>query len=199
MRHRGRITSWNDNKGYGFLTSEQGDERVFLHISAFTGRHARPKGGEVVTYLLSRDARNRARALDVRYADRPAASSGRVAATLTAAAFLATLGALSVWHRAPAWTLVPYLLVSVVSLGLYHTDKSSARAGGWRTPESVLHLWDALGGWPGGLIAQQWFRHKNRKPEFQFVFWLTVVAHLGGWAWYLLAPISLPGIGNLSR
>ena len=93
------------------------------------------------------------------------------------------------WHRVPAWALVPYLVVSAISLGLYHTDKSSAREGGWRTPENTLHLWDALGGWPGGLIAQQWFRHKNRKQEFQVVFWLTVLLHLGGWGWYLLAPL----------
>jgi len=153
MRHTGRITSWNDEKGYGFVAPDSGDERVFVHISAFTGPQARPKGGEVVSYLLGRDERNRARAQAVRYADLPVVSSGRIAAVLTATAFLAALGALSAGKFVPVWALAPYLVVSAISLGLYHTDKSSARAGGWRTPENTLHLWDALGGWPGGRTA----------------------------------------------
>jgi uncharacterized membrane protein YsdA (DUF1294 family) len=33
---------------------------------------------------------------------------------------------------------------------------------------------DLLCGWPGGLLAQNQFRHKTIKSSFQSVFWLTV-------------------------
>jgi uncharacterized membrane protein YsdA (DUF1294 family) len=52
-----------------------------------------------------------------------------------------------------------------------------------RTPESTLHLLSVLGGWPGALVAQQMFRHKSRKLEFQIVFWLTVLLNCGVLGW----------------
>ena len=45
-------------------------------------------------------------------------------------------------------------------------------------PESTLHLFDLLGGWPGALIAQQQFRHKTVKASFQAGFWMTVVLNV---------------------
>ncbi|WP_272956342.1 DUF1294 domain-containing protein [Cupriavidus necator] len=38
------------------------------------------------------------------------------------------------------------------------------------------------GGWPGALAAQHLLRHKNRKQEFQIVFWATVALHIGALA-----------------
>ena len=43
----------------------------------------------------------------------------------------------------------------------------------------TLHGLSLIGGWPGALIAQQVLRHKSRKEEFRFVFWLTVVINVG--------------------
>ena len=40
-----------------------------------------------------------------------------------------------------------------------------------------------LGGWPGGLIAQQQFRHKTVKESFQAFSWVTVLINLGVVAW----------------
>ena len=34
MREQGRITHWNDAKGYGFIQPEDGGKDVFVHISA---------------------------------------------------------------------------------------------------------------------------------------------------------------------
>ena len=62
-------------------------------------------------------------------------------------------------------------------------DKSAARSGGWRTQESTLHGLSLIGGWPGALIAQQVLRHKSRKEEFRFVFWLTVVINVCVLGW----------------
>jgi uncharacterized membrane protein YsdA (DUF1294 family) len=74
-----------------------------------------------------------------------------------------------------------YLVCSLLAYALYWRDKRSALRGTWRTQESVLHLIELLGGWPGALIAQQVFRHKTRKRSFQVVFWSLVLVHQVFW------------------
>jgi uncharacterized membrane protein YsdA (DUF1294 family) len=56
-----------------------------------------------------------------------------------------------------------------------------------RTRERTLHLIDLLGGWPGGLLAQDRLRHKTRKATFQLVFWATVAIHCALLGWLLSA------------
>ena len=75
--------------------------------------------------------------------------------------------------------LLTYLLMSLVCFVAYWRDKRFAVAGAQRIPESRLHLYELLGGWPGGLLAQRLIRHKNRKLAYQVKFWLIVVVHLG--------------------
>ncbi len=65
----------------------------------------------------------------------------------------------------------------------YGIDKDRAGRSEWRLTESLLHLLELLGGWPGALFAQQLFRHKTRKVGFQVIFWIVVLAHLGLWGW----------------
>lgn len=83
------------------------------------------------------------------------------------------------------WPLLAYGLGSLVAFALYMHDKRSALRSGWRTPEARLHFIEALGGWPGALIAQQLMRHKTRKLSFQAVFWLIVVSHQVVWIDFL--------------
>lgn len=54
-----------------------------------------------------------------------------------------------------------------------------------------MHLYEVLGGWPGGLLAQRLIRHKNRKLSYQLVFWLIVLLH-AALAGLLLWLINLP-------
>jgi cold shock CspA family protein len=68
MRRQGRIVEWNDARGFGFVLWHGGDERAFAHISAFADRRARPAVGDVVTYDVTADPRQRMRATDIRYA-----------------------------------------------------------------------------------------------------------------------------------
>ncbi len=70
------------------------------------------------------------------------------------------------------------VLVSIAAFAAYGLDKRYAQAERWRVSEKTLHWLDALGGWPGGLIAQQVFRHKTQKLRFRMVFWLIVIIHL---------------------
>ena len=65
----------------------------------------------------------------------------------------------------------------------YAIDTSAARTGGRRTPERSLLLLGLACGWPGGLLAQQWLRHKTAKRSFQQMFWVTVVVNIAGFLW----------------
>ncbi len=81
------------------------------------------------------------------------------------------------------WVSEGYLAMSLVTIVAYGLDKEKAGRGEWRTAESLLHLLELGGGWPGALFAQQLFRHKTRKVGYQVVFWLIVLAHFGLWTW----------------
>ncbi len=55
----------------------------------------------------------------------------------------------------------------------------------WRTPELKLQFVGLFGGWPGALFAQEAFRHKVSKSEFQILFWFAVTLNCAGLAWLL--------------
>lgn len=96
-------------------------------------------------------------------------------------------GVLAGWGagRVPLAVAAGYCAMSAVALLLYRRDKAAARRGERRTRERTLHLVDLFGGWPGGLIAQDGFRHKTRKTSFQLVFWATVALNCAALAWGL--------------
>ena len=75
------------------------------------------------------------------------------------------------------WVVAYGILISALTYWMYARDKRRAEQGGWRVPETRLHLLDLLGGWPGGFVAQRRLRHKCSKGSYQFVFWLIV----SGW------------------
>lgn len=62
LRFRGRITQWNDDKGFGFVSCGDGHAPVFLHVTAFGSRGRRPEVGDSVTYEVVADGRRRQRA-----------------------------------------------------------------------------------------------------------------------------------------
>src|SRR5579859_4068810 len=66
VRHKGKITNWNGERGFGFVTPAAGGERVFLHISAISDRRRPPAEGDMVTYNLAFDEKKRPRAASVR-------------------------------------------------------------------------------------------------------------------------------------
>lgn len=74
--------------------------------------------------------------------------------------------------------LLLYLLMSPVCFLAYYRDKQKAIHGMQRTPESRLHFYEWLGGWPGGFLAQRLIRHKSRKESYQRQFWLIVAVHV---------------------
>jgi cold shock CspA family protein len=54
MRFDGKLTSWNDERGFGFIAPAHGGRELFVHVSAFPRDGTRPTVGEVLTYELGR-------------------------------------------------------------------------------------------------------------------------------------------------
>ena len=100
--------------------------------------------------------------------------------------FAVYAGATFAWNLPPA-VGAAYLLLSALCFASYALDKSAARRGERRTPESRLLVLGLLGGWPGAVLAQQWLRHKTVKQPFRRMFWLTVAANvaanMAGFLW----------------
>ncbi len=187
MRDKGKITAWNDKKGFGFITPLAGGKQVFIHIKAFNNRNRRPELNQLVSYALSKDKQGRLCAAKATLAgDRLLPESKRINNTLPvigAVLFLVLVGASVVASKLPLQVLVLYLVASLATFIVYAFDKSAARKGGRRTPESNLHLLSLVGGWPGAIVAQQKLRHKSRKPSFRAVFWVTVLLNCGVFVW----------------
>ena len=192
MREKGRIRSWNDQKGFGFIEPEDGGKQVFIHISAFSNRNRNPKADEVVTYALSTDNQGRpcaARAtLPGDTLPRRAKRNGKALAVIGAVLFLFVVVILVAGSKLPPIILGLYLIASITTFIMYAVDKSAAKRGTRRTPESTLHWLSFIGGWPGGLIAQQTLRHKSKKQSFRTVFWITVFLNVVALLW-----IFMPG------
>lgn len=98
--------------------------------------------------------------------------------TILAAVFLVLLGVLVIFHRLPLSAFTYYLIISLIAFALYWHDKARAKKNQWRLQEQTLHFFGILGGWPGALVAQNILRHKSRKKQFQFTFWVTVVVNV---------------------
>lgn len=191
MRNKGKISSWNDKKGFGFITPFNGEKRIFIHIKEFNNRKRRPEEGVVVTYTLSTDKQGRPCASEaVMVGDSPAKKSNTnisMFLIIGAFAFLLAVSFFTISAQMPFEIFILYLVGSLLTFIMYALDKSSALKGARRTPENTLHLLSIAGGWPGANIAQQKFRHKTRKQPFRFVFWVTVLLNCGVFLW-LLTP-----------
>ncbi|PKN40953.1 MAG: DUF1294 domain-containing protein [Deltaproteobacteria bacterium HGW-Deltaproteobacteria-18] len=186
MRRTGRIVSWNEERGFGFVRPDDGGDDVFAHISAFRDRARRPYVDDTVNFLPGSDANGRRRAEQVVYSGAlpVPGGCGFVSLGLAGAALFSVFGA-SVTGRLPSFASGWYVAVSLVAFLVYAKDKWAARGGRWRTQESTLHLLSLVGGWPGALAAQAMLRHKSRKQSFRVAFWWTVVMNCGVLGWML--------------
>jgi len=189
IRYAGRITTWKDEQGFGFITPNGGGATVFVHISAFAGQRTRPAGNEIVTYELTANERGQPRAEKVAFyragAARSQASGRSLAGSLLACGFFAVLALFVALGRLPVWALGAYAGVSVLTFLTYAIDKAAARRNAWRTRESTLHMLGLAGGWPGALLAQHLLRHKSSKQSFKHSLWFTVIVNCGALGWFM--------------
>lgn len=186
-RSKGKIASWNDDKGFGFITPTSGGKQIFVHIRAFANRTRRHEIGEVVTYSMSKDKQGRPCAANATLpGDKlktKVARESNIPAILFAMSFMGAVGMSAASGQIPVEVVAVYLALSVITFVLYALDKSAARRGAWRTSESTLQLLGLAGGWPGALIAQKILRHKSKKASFRRFFWVTVVLNCAALAW----------------
>ncbi|MDB5536778.1 MAG: cold-shock protein, partial [Devosia sp.] len=54
MTNRGELIEWNDERGFGFIRPDGGNERLFVHISQIGRIATRPQLGDRVSYVIGR-------------------------------------------------------------------------------------------------------------------------------------------------
>ena len=194
MRTKGKLITWNDEKGFGFIQPALGGKQVFIHIKAFRNRNRRPDVGQVVTYSLSSGQHGRPCAeratltgdsLPVR-----AKQDTNMLAVFISVIFIIFVIFNVILTKTSIFFLYFYIAISLLTFIFYYYDKSAAKKGTWRTSESSLHILSLIGGWPGAIIAQQKLRHKSKKQSFLYMFWATAFINFCAFAWALSSEKS---------
>lgn len=81
----GKLRTWNDDRGYGFIAPTHGGRELFVHISAFPRDGSRPTVGETLMYELGKGNDGKPQAVKVyrqalgRPSDYPRSLRGRTA------------------------------------------------------------------------------------------------------------------------
>lgn len=96
------------------------------------------------------------------------------------------------------FSLEIYAILSVILFAMYWIDKRAAINGDQRISEFSLHIVSLLGGWPGGLVAQNILRHKTIKISFQAVFTATILINILGYI-VIISPITHKTVLTLLR
>ena len=215
-KQQGHIKKWQDDKGFGFIETTAG-ESVFFHVSAFRAQR-RPEVGEQVVFTVGQDNQGRLQAKDVqelsfvqqkmaqknqkirqRNHKRSAQAefeAGQKKRLFLGIGFYGVVILLAVMNKLSWLVIAWYVILGVITYGMYAKDKAAAQNGDWRTPESTLHLLSTLGGWVGAMVAQTYLRHKSQKPEFRVTYYLTVVINMAGLL-FLLADGGLETVTDL--
>jgi len=187
MLVKGKITQWDDEKGFGFIQPLLKGERVFVHIKALQNRARRPVNGEVVTYTVGKDEQGRLQAQQVTFAGEKRKIKAAKAASrwplLLVMLFAALLFTAQISAKLPLYVPLLYAVLSLVAFFAYWWDKRKAQAGQWRTRESSLQLLALIGGWPGAILAQNYLRHKSQKRAFLLVSYVASMLNVIALIW----------------
>ncbi|MBE9208881.1 cold shock and DUF1294 domain-containing protein [Nostoc sp. LEGE 06077] len=204
--YKGQLTKWNDDRGFGFIQPNGNSKEVFIHIKAFKHLNRRPQVGDVICYQLTADKDNKVRACNAslegmtlkplpdsspnnkprKFTSKPGVATSSLVFNTLLLSVIPGLGsihfALTTGYPIP---LILYPVMSVITFLLYVDDKSRAKQKRWRVSESTLHLYEFMGGWLGGFVAQGKLHHKSSKRSYQFAFWMIVIIHIVFWLLWL--------------
>lgn len=208
---RGELVQWNDSRGFGFIVTDQG-ERYFVHISNIGRIATRPRDGDIVSFRpgKSKDGRLEAKSVAIMGANpKPSLAQMRRGTEIKTsigwrfylAIAMGLLLAVGLFLERLPWPLaLLYVAMGFVSFLAYGRDKKFAEGRQWRTSEATLLGIDLAFGVIGGLLGQEVFRHKTRKPEYIATTLLISVVHLlwlAGFAWDLIGPDVFAELGNI--
>jgi uncharacterized membrane protein YsdA (DUF1294 family)/cold shock CspA family protein len=197
-RHEGRLVSWDDPRGFGFIEAAGLSAPVFVHMKFLRSRHQRPVVGDVLRFSLGTGRDGKEAAADVEIVGAapkqapPPPSIADISRLFAALAIL--IGAIVAYQfaGAPLWFPALYFVMSLGSGLAYWLDKYFARENRPRVRETSLHMADAFFGIAGGLFAQHVFRHKTRKAAFRAITRLIFIAHATLIALVLGGLVRLP-------
>lgn len=185
-RVKGRLINWSDERGFGFLATDGGGQDVFVHASAFEkeGRHIEVGYEYEFEVQIGKDGRPKAkRVSSIAQPQKPgptlwAQVLQRGPRLLVIPAFLFIVLAIhSVKPVSPHWIVI-YGVASIACFAGYAFDKRAANQKKWRVSETILLMIGLVGGWPGGIISQELYRHKTQKIAFRTLFWMSVAINM---------------------
>jgi uncharacterized membrane protein YsdA (DUF1294 family)/cold shock CspA family protein len=190
LRFQGKLTDWNDDKGFGFVEPNGGGIRSFVHIKSFKKRSRRPIEGDLIVYEQIKDTNGKYKAINISLAldrkkQKRSSAETKGYASGIVILFALSLPVLTILSYLPIEVFYLYCVASIVTFIVYALDKSAAKKDKWRIPESHLHLLSIIGGWPGAFYAQKKLRHKSSKKEFKQVYWVGVFINICAFLWLL--------------
>jgi len=180
-RREGRLSGWNDARGFGFLKPVEGGPDAFAHVREFASDDRLIEEGRLYSYEEVRRKSGRVRARDIRPVRATVVPHPwwktflrRAPGVLVIPAFAGLVIAIAMRvDVSPVWWIV-YGLSSLACFIGYRLDKRAAQRKEWRVSETILLLVGLVGGWPGAILAQEIFHHKTKKPVFRKLFWMSV-------------------------
>lgn len=187
-RFDGKLQSWNDERGFGFIAPSQGGQEIFVHIKSFPHGTGRPVIGWPLSFEVEWGPQGKKRAKSVQFVCAAAGKPRRRAESpapwtplriVVIPLFVLAFGVIAATGLVKPVVALAYGVASLVTFLVYALDKSAATRGQWRTSESTLHGLSLACGWPGALLAQQMLRHKTSKESFLTVYWATVLLNIG--------------------
>lgn len=121
MRFQGKIKSWNQSKGFGFISPNDESGDLFVHVTQFINRSRKPQLNDLVTYEIKLDEKKRNSAINVKFVgDKEIKQTSK-----------------SLWN-----ILIPVLIISlvlVIVIGLYQDRGESIDTAPSETFDSIHH------------------------------------------------------------
>lgn len=181
MRLTGKIVTWNNDKGFGFVKPESGSKNIFIHVNEFNWK---PQVGQKIIFTMGKDKRGRTCGKtatlkgEIVASERPQISG--LLLMLFAWVALAVMLVIGVTFFENWLFAAGLVVISLLTYAFYWFDKNAAQGNARRIPESTLHLLSLMGGWPAALIAQQKLRHKTQKQPFKSILYITIIMNIAG-------------------